>query len=185
MHPCRIPRAPPVVRRARFVTALPTAPVHFQQPVRGGSWEGIHNCLQGFGRSQDACLDRLCDELSLLSNSLASSCEATNARVAGGCEEIKNLLSNCVESMAGLTPPAYDELGKIKLPSIRVGTSEFCKVSEGNRQLIFSGYTDIDAFHRILDSTPDLRCSGHFPAEYVCAPLLPCLFCPGTRSAST
>ncbi|KAL8448037.1 hypothetical protein Emed_004036 [Eimeria media] len=31
-HPCRIPRAPPIVRRAKFVGALPSTSPHFQRP---------------------------------------------------------------------------------------------------------------------------------------------------------
>lgn len=65
-----------------------------------------------------------------------ASCGATSERVVGGCEEIKNMLSNCVESMAGLAPPAYDELDKIQLPSFRVRTSEICKVSQGSQLLL-------------------------------------------------
>ncbi|KAL8437262.1 hypothetical protein ACSSS7_001079 [Eimeria intestinalis] len=32
VHPCRIPRAPPIVRRARYIRALPSPSPHFQRP---------------------------------------------------------------------------------------------------------------------------------------------------------
>ncbi|XP_026193178.1 uncharacterized protein LOC34620653 [Cyclospora cayetanensis] len=116
VHPCRLPRAPPIVRRARFVKALPTAPIHFQQPVRGFSCEGAQSCMHSFAQSQDMSLERLCNDFSLLSNSLVSTCGATNARMIEKCEEVKNLFSNCVEAVAGIAPPDYDRLEKIKLP---------------------------------------------------------------------
>ncbi|KAL8449943.1 hypothetical protein Emag_003504 [Eimeria magna] len=126
VHPCRIPRAPPIVRRAKFVGALPATSPHFQRPVRGGTCESLQSCLlQGLAmRPSNLNLESLCPDLSMLSNSIASSCGATHARVYEGCEEIKNLLSNCVESVVSLTPPEYDQLDQIKLPSLRVRTSE-------------------------------------------------------------
>ncbi|KAL8274391.1 hypothetical protein Esti_001713 [Eimeria stiedai] len=142
VHPCRIPRAPPIVRRAKFVGAMPAPCPHFQRPVRGGTCESLQGCLQGLAlRHQNLNLESLCPDFSVLSNSIASSCGATHARVFEGCEEIKNLLSNCVESVVSLTPPEYDQLDQIKLPSLRLRTSEIWReaIQRRAQQAVTSG----------------------------------------------
>ncbi|OEH78606.1 amine-terminal region of a tm vesicle-mediated sorter [Cyclospora cayetanensis] len=140
VHPCRLPRAPPIVRRARFVKALPTAPIHFQQPVRGFSCEGAQSCMHSFAQSQDMSLERLCNDFSLLSNSLVSTCGATNARMIEKCEEVKNLFSNCVEAVAGIAPPDYDRLEKIKLPMDRPQPDSEASFSRHSRQQMQQSY---------------------------------------------
>ncbi|KAL8429053.1 hypothetical protein Efla_005871 [Eimeria flavescens] len=170
VHPCLIPRAPPIVRRAKHVSSLRGPPLlHFQKPVRSFSCEGLQQCLQGLSNAPEACMGRLSDEFSLLSNSLASSCGVTQSRVYEGCKEIRNALSSCVESVTAMTPSAYDELEKIKLPSLRVRPPDVWKVqpSQAGTQRVTTSGIQPFSLPRLSVSPVEGECPLQLPSARV------------------
>lgn len=138
VHPCRLPPAPPVVRRAQFVRAPAEAPPLFLKPVHSSACEQIpsclHTCFQTLAQAPVDCLRGLHAGLSE-----GSECSATCVRgVPDACGEncqrgpcatgLGEVFLRCMHAVGSLAPDAFDQLDSVQLPSLKFGSSACLQV---------------------------------------------------------